>query len=60
MVRINMVTTKPLYVAAYYRPKEGDTESVAELRRSLKMVARLKDNIWVLGDFNYPKGRVAT
>lgn len=37
-----MVTTKPIYVAAYYRPKEGDTESIAELRRSLDTAAQLK------------------
>ena len=52
-VKIDMVTTKPLYVAAYYRPKGGDTESIAE--RSLDMAAQLKGSLWLLGDFNYPK-----
>ena len=46
-----------MYIAAYYmyRPKEGDTESVAELRRSLEMASQLKGTLWLLGDFNYPK-----
>ena len=38
-----------------YRPKEGDTESIIELRRSLDMAAQLKGNLWLLEDFNYPK-----
>ena len=54
-VKIDMVTTKPIYVAEYYRPKEGDTESIAELRRSLDMAALLKGSWRLLGDFNYPK-----
>lgn len=54
-VKIEMVTSKPLYLAAYYRPKEEDTGSNAELRCSLEMVTTLKGNIWLLGDFNYPK-----
>ena len=54
-VKIDMVTTKPLYIGAYYRPKEGDTESILELRRSLDMAAQLKGTLWLLGDINYPK-----
>ena len=54
-VKIDMATTKPIYIAAFYRPKEGDTESIIELRRSLDMAAQLKGNLWLLGDFNYPK-----
>ena len=27
---------KPLYIAAIYRPNEGDAESIAELRHSLE------------------------
>ena len=30
-VKIDMVTTKPIYIAAYYRPKEGDTDSIQNL-----------------------------
>ena len=46
--------TKTIYIAAYYRPKEGDTESISELRRSLDMAAQLKGTLWLLGT-NYPK-----
>ena len=51
-VKIDMIMSKPLYVAAYYRPKKGDVESTAELRRSLYLVSTLKGNTWVLGDFD--------
>ena len=52
-VKIDMVTTKPIYKAAYYRPKEGDTDSISELRRPLNMAAQLKGTLWLLRDFNY-------
>ena len=42
-------------ISIYYRPKEGDTERIVELRHSLEMAAPLKGNIWVLGNLNYPK-----
>ena len=48
-----MVTTKPIYKAAYYRPKEGDTDSISELRRPLNVAAKLKGTLWLLRDFNY-------
>ena len=54
-VKIEMTTTKPLYVAAYYKPKDGDSKSAIELKRSLELADSLKGNIWLLGDFNYPK-----
>ena len=54
-VKFEMTTTKPLYVAAYYKPRYGDNQSTAELRRSLELVHLLKGNTWLLGDFNYPK-----
>ena len=41
-VKIDMVTTKPIYKAAYYRPNEGDIDSISELRLSLNMAAQLK------------------
>ena len=50
-VKIDMIMSKPLYVAAYYRTKEGDVESTAELWRSLYLVSTLKGNTLVLGDF---------
>ena len=54
-VKIELVGTRPLFIAAYYRPKEGDSHSPDELRRSLEKVSQHKGDIWVLGDFNYPK-----
>ena len=49
----------PLYICAYYKPKEDDQESLLELRQSIEKVKRqtseTKGNIWVLGDFNLPK-----
>ena len=50
-----MATTKPLYVAAYYKPLDGDAKSAAELRKSLELANSLKGNTWLLGDFNYSK-----
>ena len=54
-VKINIVSAKSLFVAAHCMPKEGDVQSVEELRRSLEMVRKIQDNVWILGDFNYPK-----
>ena len=36
-------------------PKEGGVHSTEELRYSLSMVTKSHGNVWVLGDFNYPK-----
>ena len=54
-VKIEIVGTRPLFIAAYYRPKEGDSYSADEFHRSLEMVSQQKGDIWVLCDFNYPK-----
>ena len=54
-VKIEMVGAKPLYIAAYYRPDEGDAASAEEFEKSLSLVNQEKGNIWVLGDLNYPK-----
>ena len=54
-VKINIVSAKSLFVAAHCMPKEGDVQSAEELRRSLEMVRKIQDNVWILGDFNYPK-----
>ena len=53
--KIELVGTKPLYIAAYYRPKENDVYSADEFRKSLEMVSQQKGDTWVLGDLNYPK-----
>ena len=54
-LKLKLVGTKPLFIAAYYRPKEEDSYSADEFHRSLEMVSQQKGDIWVLGDFNYPK-----
>ena len=52
---MELTTSKPLYIAAYYRPHESDSHSLDEFRKSLERVNAKKGNIWVLGDLNYPK-----
>jgi hypothetical protein len=54
-IKIHLTSCKPLYIAAYYRPKEADVQSSEEFRKSLELTANLKGNFWILGDFNYPK-----
>ena len=52
LVNLNIASAKTLFVAAYYRRKEGDAQGAEELQRSIEMVS--KTNVWSLGDFNYP------
>ena len=54
-VKMELVGTKPLFLAAYYRPKEGDADSSEEFKKSLEIVSSYKGDIWVFGDLNYPK-----
>ena len=54
-MKVNIASAKALYIAAYYRPKEGDTESAGDLRHSLEFVSKTQGNVWILGDFNNPK-----
>ena len=53
-VKIEMVGSKPLFIAAYYRPSESDEHSALEFKKSLDLVNREKGNIWILRDLNYP------
>ena len=53
-VKLDIVASKPLYIAAYYRPKKSDAKSLEELNKSLEMVSMRKGSMWVLGDFNFP------
>ena len=48
-IKIELEGTRPLFIAAYYRPKEGDSYSADEFRRSVEMVSQQKGDIWVLG-----------
>ena len=54
-IKIELVGTKPLYIAAYYRLKENDVYNADGFRKSLEMVSQQKGDIWVLSDLNYPK-----
>ena len=54
-VKLEIVGSQSLYIAAYYKPKEGDQESLDMLRCSLDKLVGKKGNILVLGDFNLPK-----
>ena len=54
-IKLDTVAAKPLYKAAYYRPKENDAQSLEEFRRSLEVVSMEKGNKWILGDFNFHK-----
>ncbi|MCG8046380.1 MAG: hypothetical protein JAY66_11960 [Candidatus Thiodiazotropha taylori] len=54
-IKLSIVAAKPLYIAAYYRPRESDVQGLEELRKSLELVSKKNGNIWILGDFNFPK-----
>ncbi|MCG8035186.1 MAG: hypothetical protein JAZ03_23820, partial [Candidatus Thiodiazotropha taylori] len=54
-VKLEIVGSQPLYIAAYYKPKEDDQDSLDMLRSSLDKLLGKKGNILVLGDFNLPK-----
>ena len=54
-ITLELVGRKPLFIAAYYRPKEGDALSTEEFQKSIEMVSQQKGDIWILGDLNYPK-----
>ena len=54
-VKLEIVGSRPLYIAAYYKPKEDDQNSLDMLRCSLERLIGKKGNILVLGDFNLPK-----
>ena len=55
-VKLEVTGVHPLYICAYYKPKEEDQESLLELHQSVEEVKKhAKGNIWILGDFNLPK-----
>ncbi|MCG8048052.1 MAG: hypothetical protein JAY75_12610 [Candidatus Thiodiazotropha taylori] len=54
-VKVEIVGSKPLHIAAYYRPHESDSASQEQLRYSLEKVNEASGHIWLLGDFNLPK-----
>lgn len=44
-IKLSIVAAKPLYIAAYYRPRESDAQSLEEFRKSLELVSTKKGNI---------------
>ena len=54
-IKLELKGCKPLFTASYYRPHELDDHSIDEFEKSLLMANKLKGNILVLGDFNFPK-----
>ena len=55
-VKLEVAGVHPLFICAFYNPKEGNQEDLLELRRSIEEVnKKTKGNIWILGDFNLPK-----
>ena len=44
-VKIELVGTRPIYIAAYYRPKQNNAYNADEFRRSLEMVSKEKGDI---------------
>ena len=54
-IELDIVGTQSLYIAAFYKPKEDDLDSLEKLKDSLDMLVEKKGTIMVLGDFNLPK-----
>ena len=54
-VRINLVRAKSLYIGAFYRPPDTDSDYLAHLDTSLSRLTHKNNcNIWLGGDFNAP------
>ena len=51
-VNLEVTGSHPLYIGAYYKPRDDDLESLSELRTSLEQVNQKNGNVWLLGDFN--------
>ena len=54
-VKLEVVGAQPLYLAAFYKPKEDDKDRLGMLRNSMGKLIGKKGNIMVVGDFNLPK-----
>ena len=50
-VKTEAVQSKPVYLAAYYRPHENDFHSFEEFCKSVDMLSKKNGHIWILGDF---------
>ena len=54
-VKLEIVGSQPLYLAAFYKPCEDDQDSLDMLKNSLDKLNGKKGTIMVVGDFNLPK-----
>ena len=54
-VKLELTGHRPLFIGAYYKPREDDIEGLQELQNSVSQVRSHSDNVWILGDFNLPK-----
>ena len=55
-IKLEVTSVHPLFICAYYNPKEDNQESLLELCQSVNEVKnKAKGNIWILGDFNLPR-----
>ncbi len=53
--KINITGSKSLHIGAYYRPHEGDQDSLVELGNSLERLGNRKgQSIIIAGDMNSP------
>ena len=54
--KLEVAGAYPLFIGAYYRPKEDDLSSWLELHMSVEEVRKhAMGNIWLRGEFNFPK-----
>lgn len=51
--KITIKGVKSIYVSSFYKPHEGDEQSLLELWQSVKKIPK-DSTIWILGDFNMP------
>ena len=56
---LKLASSKTLFIGAYYRPHEGDAESLAELQLSLSRL-NMQHLILLAGDFNFPGWKWST
>ena len=54
-VKLEVAGAQPLYLAAFYDPKEDDKDRLGMLRNSMGKLTGKKGNIMVVGGFNLPK-----
>ena len=52
--RLEVYGTKTIHICAYYRPHEGDEDSLQQLEDSLVKLKQKHENVLIGGDFNFP------